>query len=545
MDSRYGCGRTIKGHSEQCRTRIAAKLQETPAGRERIRAAESRLDHAVAAQGEEILGGAASAQEEVRQGLPPQQLPVFEKIPDGDRFRVLDEVHPSAADQQPQNAGSTPNADMEEQHRGQHMGMEERNHDDNDEEAVSVQDGADNADMDMGMMMAAASNSVTVSHMGLAPVPDDGSQRVQDEDAKRAPRIPKLQISGNWTREEKREILMLHNDIMQMVDQMGGDMQAYSKQNTDALRTVSEMYSAPRVTDAAKRMPNFKVLPGFALDITQKDERGIPWDFDSVEMRQKARAKVVTEKPMLVVGTPMCTAFSALLALSTAKRDPEAVKRQITRARVHLAFMCELYELQVRAGRYFLHEHPQAATSWQMEEVIRVLGLKRVQRVSCHQCQYGAEHENGQPIRKATSFMSNSPYILGELQRKCQGRHGQCSRKEGGKHALCMGRAARLAAIFPLRLCTAILRGFSKQLTHDGIIKPGSVGLHVVEEDCHVMNVNGVDEKMHSRKQESEVVTDIPVMSINGQKNYKDDLTGLPLDETLVRAAIEKELGVL
>ena len=91
------------------------------------------MDHAVAAQGEEILGGAASAQEEVTQGLPPQQLPVFEKIPDGDRDRVLGEIHPSAASQQPQSAERTQNADMEEQNQNQSMGMEERNHDDNEE----------------------------------------------------------------------------------------------------------------------------------------------------------------------------------------------------------------------------------------------------------------------------------------------------------------------------------------------------------------------------------------------------------------------------
>ena len=328
---------------------------------------------------------------------------------------------------------------------------------------------------------------------------------------------------------------------MQFVDKLGGDTKAYAKQKTDALRTVSEIYSAPRVTDAAKRIPGWKVLPGFALDLTQRDERGMPWDFDDVDMRRKARAKVVSEKPMLLVGTPMCTAFSALLALSTEKRDPEVVKRQITRARVHLAFMCELYELQVRAGRYFLHEHPQSATSWQMEEVTRVLGLKRVQKVSCHQCQYGAEHENGQPIRKATSFMSNAPFLLDELQLRCQGRLGECSRRKGGRHALCMGRAARLAAIFPLQLCNAILRGFARQLTHDGIIKPGSIGLHVVEEDCHVMSVSGVDCRMRSLDGKLEVTCDIPAMSING-KMYKDDLTGLPLDEALVRAAIAKEL---
>ena len=97
---------------------------------------------------------------------------------------------------------------------------------------------------------------------------------------------------------------------MHLVDKLGGDTKAYAKRKTDALRIVSEIYSAPRVTNAAKRIPGWKVIPGFALDLTQEDERGIPWDFDDVTMRRKARAKVVSEKPMLLIGTPTCTAFS-------------------------------------------------------------------------------------------------------------------------------------------------------------------------------------------------------------------------------------------
>eukprot|EP00972_Heterocapsa_arctica_P106388 15672960-Heterocapsa_arctica.AAC.1 len=60
----------------------------------------------------------------------------------------------------------------------------------------------------------------------------------------------------------------------------------------------------------------------------------------------------------------MCTAFSALQPLSGRKTDPEVVRRQLVEAEGHLRFCCELYELQIRRGDYFVHEHPAGATSW-------------------------------------------------------------------------------------------------------------------------------------------------------------------------------------
>ena len=89
MHMRYGHGRTTKGHSEQCRQIIATKLAETPAGRERIRAAEGRMDEAVAE--------AVPAQGEI-EVVPRTQLLAFEKTPDGQRERSLDDPTTTTAE---------------------------------------------------------------------------------------------------------------------------------------------------------------------------------------------------------------------------------------------------------------------------------------------------------------------------------------------------------------------------------------------------------------------------------------------------------------
>ena len=94
------------------------------------------------------------------------------------------------------------------------------------------------------------------------------------------------------------------------------------------------------------------------------------------------------------------------------------------------------------------------------------MNVEDVDRAAGHQCQYGAEHD-GQPIKKPTGFMSNSIEVMKALSKICNGQHGHCSRPEGGYHVLCNGRVARMAAIFPVKLCKAILSGFSRQLRND------------------------------------------------------------------------------
>ena len=89
---------------------------------------------------------------------------------------------------------------------------------------------------------------------------------------------------------------------------MGCDADRYAEE-AKAARTVSEVYSAPRVTRAAKLLPSLGVLPGFALDLSTCDEEGRAWDFDEEDRREAARELIRTKRPKLVVGSPMCTDF--------------------------------------------------------------------------------------------------------------------------------------------------------------------------------------------------------------------------------------------
>ena len=53
----------------------------------------------------------------------------------------------------------------------------------------------------------------------------------------------------------------------------------------------------PRAAAATKLLPELKLIPGFALDLTTTDSDSRAWDFDEKEMRDRVLRKLKTEKP--------------------------------------------------------------------------------------------------------------------------------------------------------------------------------------------------------------------------------------------------------
>ena len=100
-----------------------------------------------------------------------------------------------------------------------------------------------------------------------------------------------------------------------------------------------------------------------------------------------------------------------------------------------------------------------------------------VVKVTADQCQYGCEDSKGDLVKKPASFMTNAPELANELTKRCSGKGGECSRPRKGVHAQCRGKTARMAAIFHLKLCKAILVGFRRQLQADGVCKDGFIGM--------------------------------------------------------------------
>ena len=191
-----------------------------------------------------------------------------------------------------------------------------------------------------------------------------------------------------------------------------------------------------------------------------------------------------------------------------------------------------LFKQQVLAGRYFLHEHPLCATSWKLECILEVMDMNGVGSEWCDQCQYGQDGGTGEPVKKPTRWMSNSPEILKMLEMKCGNKEGRCSRPGGAKHRLCTGDVARTAALYPVNLCKAITQGCRAQLREDGRIRFGHVGILPRESD------EGSDGKLKSK---TEKLVNVQIEK-GDQQEFKDSVTGQVLVADLVREARREEM---
>ena len=122
---------------------------------------------------------------------------------------------------------------------------------------------------------------------------------------------------------------------------------------------VAEIDSPSRVINMARRVG---LRAGWALDITTQDDDGRGWDFNQPEMRNRAIRKVLQDKQLLPIGSPMCIACSQLNNINHCRMEPTEVQRRMEYGRRHLEFCTRLYNIQWEAGRYLLHEHPASAS---------------------------------------------------------------------------------------------------------------------------------------------------------------------------------------
>ena len=70
---------------------------------------------------------------------------------------------------------------------------------------------------------------------------------------------------------------------------------------------------------------------------------------------------------------------------------------------------------QLDAGRCFICENPQSATSWAQSLVKIRLGMADVSIVVAHHCQFGAGDLSGNPGKTPTRFMTNSINLVEKL----------------------------------------------------------------------------------------------------------------------------------
>ena len=174
---------------------------------------------------------------------------------------------------------------------------------------------------------------------------------------------------------------------------------------------------------------------------------GIYYDFSELKDRNRAAYRLCSEKPYVLITSPlnMSTSESATLNL---RSKGISNREQITRkAREHLEFICKLIMIQHRNKRYFIHKHPDDASSWHDQCVQEVLAVTQAKVTKFGQCQLGLMNADTvgstKHHGKRSKIMSTIPAIDTVVGGKwCQ---------EGHEHARSSGVEACYAHTYQLR----------------------------------------------------------------------------------------------
>ena len=120
----------------------------------------------------------------------------------------------------------------------------------------------------------------------------------------------------------------------------------------------------------------------------------------------------------------------------------------------HSRRMAWMYKRQLTNGKFFLHEHPATAISWDEKPIKDLLMHQAVTSVVADQCQYGltTKGKNGHPMpaMKPMRLMTNSTQMAEMLQKRCDRQH---------EHQALVGGPCAAAAFYPLGLICAIITG--------------------------------------------------------------------------------------
>ena len=110
---------------------------------------------------------------------------------------------------------------------------------------------------------------------------------------------------------------------------------------------VAEIYFQPRVAAEVEttKYGNRRIVPGWSLDLTMVDPiDSQPWDLSKRTKIDRLFELIDETAPYMLIGSPPCTAFSALQALNEGRRDPELMEKDLKGEREHVRTCCKAYK---------------------------------------------------------------------------------------------------------------------------------------------------------------------------------------------------------
>ena len=214
---------------------------------------------------------------------------------------------------------------------------------------------------------------------------------------------------------------------------------------------VAELFSEPRVT---KWCEDNDLNAGESFDLKTG------WDLHRPDHRAAVLEYVRKAKPKVVIGSPPCTMFSRLQNMNG---WTEERRQQRRRDLMLLRFAAKVYRVQTEAGRYYVHEHPATASSWNEREIQNLARQENVEKVTSDLCMFGLTTRGSTPeervaAQKRTIFMTNSPEMARALDRRCDGGH---------RHQHLVQGRAKQSEEYTDELCQAMCIGVKNQVKWD------------------------------------------------------------------------------
>ena len=288
---------------------------------------------------------------------------------------------------------------------------------------------------------------------------------------------------------------------------------------------VAEVFSPPRFT---LRAGILGLAPGFAVDLATKKpivgKEDEYWDLNRSEDRLELDWLIDKEDPVLLTGSPRCDPFSLLQNLSKEYQDNPVRKLRREEGEQHLRQCVELYIGQMLRGRYFLHEHPAGADSWDVQEMVDLQRMDGVYTVSGPMCFWNMRLKTPKlgagKVYKNTKWVTNSREIAEVLDQYCMNRCGGPIHR----HIPLVGGMAHLCEAYPVELVDAVLEGLKRQMRADN---------HV---SALELFASGPDPTEPLFDAETEKLVEEEV------QEYFDDISGEVLPSELVRKARQEEI---
>ena len=117
---------------------------------------------------------------------------------------------------------------------------------------------------------------------------------------------------------------------------------------------------------------------------------GTRYDFSKLEDRSRAVSRLCSERPYVLITSPMCTKPFKPASLNLKSKGVSHREQTTQKAREYLEFICKLIMIQHRNKRYFIHEHCGDTSSWHDQCVQGVLAVTQATVSKFDQCQFGS-----------------------------------------------------------------------------------------------------------------------------------------------------------